>query len=59
MTTARSGPRRCGTCAPLVGRDVAQKLITEGMRMAPPEPSFLDMRNAILAADAGLGGAKS
>jgi hypothetical protein len=40
-----------------VGRDVAQSLITEGMRMAPPEPSFLDMRNAILAADAGLGGA--
>jgi hypothetical protein len=40
-----------------VGRDVAQSLITEGMRMAPPEPSFLDVRNAILAADAGLGGA--
>ena len=39
-----------------VGRNVAQKLITEGMRMSPPEPSFLDMRNAILAADAGLGG---
>ena len=39
-----------------VGRDAAQSLITEGMRMAPPEPSFLDMRNAILAADAGLGG---
>ena len=39
-----------------VGRDVAQSLVTEGMRMAPPEPSFLDMRNAILAADAGLGG---
>ena len=41
----------------LVGRNDAQKLITEGMRMAPPEPSFLDMRNAILAADTGLGGA--
>ena len=40
-----------------VGPDIAQSLITEGMRMAPPEPSFLDMRNAILAADAGLGGA--
>ena len=40
-----------------VGRNVSQRLITEGMRMAPPEPSFLDMRNAILAADAGLGGA--
>jgi extracellular elastinolytic metalloproteinase len=41
-----------------VGRDTAQALITEGMRMAPPEPSFLDMRNAILAADAGLGGSR-
>jgi extracellular elastinolytic metalloproteinase len=40
-----------------VGRNAAQRLITEGMRMAPPEPSFLAMRNAILAADAGLGGA--
>ena len=40
-----------------VGPDVAQQLITEGMRMAPPEPSFLDVRNAMLAADAGLGGA--
>jgi extracellular elastinolytic metalloproteinase len=40
-----------------IGPDDAQKLITEGMRMAPPEPSFLDMRNAILAADTGLGGA--
>ena len=39
-----------------VGRDVAQALVTEGMRMAPPEPSFLDMRNAILAAEAGLPG---
>jgi hypothetical protein len=37
-----------------VGRDVAQALITEGMRMAPPEPSFLDMRNAILAAEVGI-----
>jgi hypothetical protein len=27
------------------------------MRLSPPEPSFLDMRNAILAADTGLGGA--
>ncbi len=40
-----------------VGPDDAQKLITEAMRMSPPEPSFLDMRNAILAADTGLGGA--
>ena len=26
------------------------------MRLSPPEPSFLDMRNAILAADQGLNG---
>lgn len=34
-----------------VGQDVAQKLITDGMRLSITEPSFLDMRNAILAAD--------
>ncbi len=39
-----------------MGSDTAQALITEGMRMAPPEPSFLDMRNAILAAETGLPG---
>ena len=27
------------------------------MRLSPPEPSFLDMRNAILQADAAAGGA--
>ncbi|HWM12834.1 MAG TPA: M36 family metallopeptidase, partial [Solirubrobacteraceae bacterium] len=39
-----------------LGRDLAQRLITDGMRMSPPEPSFLDMRNAILAAEAGIPG---
>lgn len=39
-----------------LGSNRAQALITEGMRMAPPEPSFLDMRNAILAAEAALPG---
>ena len=34
-----------------VGRR-ARALITQGMRLSPPEPSFLDMRNAILQADA-------
>ena len=29
---------------------VARAVITDGLRLAPPEPSFLDMRNAILAA---------
>ena len=59
--TARSGRRRCGTCARADvatgrGRRVGHRraLVTDGMRLSPPEPSFLDMRNAILAADAPL-----
>ena len=55
-TTARSGPRRCGTCARRSARPNAERLITQGMRLSPPEPSFLDERNAILAADAAAGG---
>jgi extracellular elastinolytic metalloproteinase len=39
------------------GSNAAEQLITQGMRLSPPEPSFLDMRNAILAADTGLGNA--
>jgi hypothetical protein len=35
----------------VIGSDVAEQIVTEGMRLAPPEPSFLDMRNAILQAD--------
>jgi hypothetical protein len=31
------------------GADIAEILVTDAMRVAPPEPSFLDMRNAILA----------
>ena len=34
-----------------IGGDDARLLITEGMRQSPDEPSFLDMRNAILQAD--------
>ncbi len=38
--------------------DVALILVSDGMRFSPPEPSMLDMRNAILAADqADFGGA--
>ena len=38
--------------------DVAEILVSDGMRFSPPEPSMLDMRNAILAADqADFGGA--
>ena len=41
-----------------IGQDAAQKVITDGMRLSVTEPSFLDMRNAILAADqADFGGA--
>ena len=35
---------------------VAEKLVTDGMRLSPPEPSMLDMRNAILAAEQANGG---
>jgi len=34
----------------------ARFLITEAMRLSPPNPSFLDMRNAILLADVADGG---
>jgi extracellular elastinolytic metalloproteinase len=41
-----------------LGSDTAETLITDGMRLSPPEPSMLDMRNAILSADqANFGGA--
>ena len=38
------------------GSNKAEQLVTQAMRLSPPEPSFLDMRNAILAADVGLAG---
>ncbi|MBE2320107.1 M36 family metallopeptidase [Solirubrobacter sp. CPCC 204708] len=34
-----------------VGMDDARVLVTRALPLAPPEPSFLDMRNAILQAD--------
>ena len=40
-----------------VGIAAARRLITNGMRLSPPEPTFLDMRNAILLADQAAGGA--
>jgi hypothetical protein len=40
------------------GSDTAEALVTDAMRLSPPEPSMLDMRNAIMAADvADFGGA--
>jgi extracellular elastinolytic metalloproteinase len=37
-----------------IGSAVSEEIVTEGMRLSPPEPSFLDMRNAILQADIAL-----
>jgi hypothetical protein len=34
-----------------LGATLAEKLVTRAMQLAPPDPSFLDMRNAILLAD--------
>ncbi len=39
-----------------LGSAAAQAVVTEGMRLSPPEPSFLDARNAILQADQALFG---
>jgi hypothetical protein len=33
----------------------ARELVTDGMRLSPANPSFLDMRNAVLQADANRG----
>ena len=54
--TARSGRRRCGTCGPRWGSAKARALVTTGMALLPPEPSFLDGRNGILLADQTLYG---
>jgi extracellular elastinolytic metalloproteinase len=37
-----------------VGSAVARAIITQGMRISPPEPTFLDERDAILTADRQL-----
>jgi extracellular elastinolytic metalloproteinase len=37
-----------------VGSQVALAIVTQGMRISPPEPTFLDMRDAILTADRQL-----
>jgi extracellular elastinolytic metalloproteinase len=34
-----------------LGSPKAEMLVTRGMELSPPEPSFLDMRNAIIEAD--------
>ena len=55
--TARSGPQTLWDLRGVVGVAAARRLITDGMRLSPPEPSFLDMRNAILLADQAAGAA--
>ena len=39
-----------------VGSNVAEAIVTNGMRISPPEPSLVDERNAILLADQALFG---
>jgi extracellular elastinolytic metalloproteinase len=39
-----------------IGFSDARGLVTRAMELSPPEPSFLDMRNAILQADTVAGG---
>src|SRR5207237_7583047 len=34
-----------------VGQLVAEKIVSDGMRLSPPSPSMLDERNAIIQAD--------
>ncbi|MEP6758277.1 MAG: M4 family metallopeptidase [Actinomycetota bacterium] len=43
-----------------LGVTVARRLVTRAMELSPPDPSFLDMRNAILQADVvATGGANA
>ncbi len=40
---------------PQIGAEMAEELITGGMRLSPPQPSMLDERNAIIAEAGALG----
>jgi hypothetical protein len=42
-----------------LGVNLARKLVTRAMLLSPPDPSFLDMRNAILQADVAYDGGAS
>ncbi|WP_018348157.1 M36 family metallopeptidase [Longispora albida] len=43
-----------------IGSELSRSLVTRGMELAPANPSYLDMRNAILLADRAIyGGANS
>jgi hypothetical protein len=37
-----------------LGSEVARAIVTQGMRLSPPEPTFLDERDAIITADRQL-----
>lgn len=41
-----------------LGAATARALVTGGMRLAPDDPSFLEMRDAIIQADEVLGGTR-
>ena len=49
--TARSGSETLWQIRQTLGAAVAEALVTRGMELSPPAPSFLDMRNAIIQAD--------
>jgi Zn-dependent metalloprotease len=42
-----------------IGSEASESLVTRAMELSPANPSFLDMRNAILQADAVQGGNRS
>ena len=52
--TVRSGVRPCGTSGAGSARGGRRSLVTRAMELAPYDPSFLDMRNAILLADTAV-----
>jgi extracellular elastinolytic metalloproteinase len=47
--------RLIATYGAAAGITRARALVTDGLRLAPPNPTFLDMRNAILQANANRG----
>ena len=51
MPTARSGLETLWQIRQTLGAASTETLVTRGMELSPPAPSFLDMRNAIIQAD--------
>lgn len=50
---------RAGTAIPTKGRQLAMKLVLEGMKLQPCSPTFLTARNAILDADRAITGGEN